>query len=544
VRSSTRFLIVLCGLTFFVGLNRPAISDSDEAYYAEAGREMLETGDWLTPQYNYQPRFQKPVLFYWLAAGTYAVTGVHETAARLWSALAGLGLALLTRACAARWYDARTGAMAGAVAATSFGYAAVARLSLPDLPLALLICAAIWATLRAIDEKEAKPSSRWLVGAALAAGLAVLAKGPVGLAIPVIVVLPVVLVEGSWRRIPPRHGAVALLVFGIVAIPWYAVMGIQHGWTYLNGFFIGDNLERFATTRFNDPRPVWYYVPIAIAGLLPWSFLAGALWAPFADLIRRRRRLRPMELRLLLWAALPLLFYTISIGKQPRYILPILPPLAVLLARGIVRSQDDHRDRSLRWGGVAAGLLFLLLALAIFRGRFLLVGTSTSSVIAGLATIGVGGLALVALSAAASRYVPKAIAVVSAVTMAVLPYTIVPPRYRDPAVVMAAEVKARHRPGAAVGSYRVLVRNLIFYTHLPQEDLFNQERLHDLVGRSEPILCVIGEDELHRLERERNVKLRRLAEVEYFNAATAKPRTLISPDRDRDVEKIVLVANY
>src|SRR5688572_20192528 len=102
VRRSVLILALTSCFTFFLGLGRPAISDSDEAFYAEAAREMVEGGDWVTPRFNYEERWQKPILYYWLTAATYVVTGPSEWAARLWSALSGLGLVLLTWAAARR----------------------------------------------------------------------------------------------------------------------------------------------------------------------------------------------------------------------------------------------------------------------------------------------------------------------------------------------------------------------------------------------------------------------------------------------------------
>jgi 4-amino-4-deoxy-L-arabinose transferase-like glycosyltransferase len=128
-------LLFLSFVTFFVGLGRPAITDSDEAFYAEAAREMVQGGDWLTPHYNYVYRWQKPILYYWLTAVTYTIFGASEYAARLWSALSGVALAFMTWK-VGRQLTARddTGWLAGAVAATCFGYVVIARLALPDLP--------------------------------------------------------------------------------------------------------------------------------------------------------------------------------------------------------------------------------------------------------------------------------------------------------------------------------------------------------------------------------------------------------------------------
>src|SRR5918993_3370300 len=131
VHSITLPLLLLAALTFFTGLGRGAITDSDEAFYAESAREMVASGDWLTPHYNYEPRFQKPVLYYWLTSATYLVTGPSELGARLWAAIAGLGLVLVTAAAGRRWYDETTGLLAGAIVATSFGYFSIGRMALP-----------------------------------------------------------------------------------------------------------------------------------------------------------------------------------------------------------------------------------------------------------------------------------------------------------------------------------------------------------------------------------------------------------------------------
>src|SRR5262249_20566002 len=137
-------LMAICALTFFAGLGRGAIGDSDEAFYAESGREMIESGDWVTPHYNYEYRFQKPILFYWLAAATQRVARADHAPARFPSALAGLALTLMTFFCGLRWFDSRSGLLAGAIVATSFGYFSMARTALPDLPLAFFIAAATW----------------------------------------------------------------------------------------------------------------------------------------------------------------------------------------------------------------------------------------------------------------------------------------------------------------------------------------------------------------------------------------------------------------
>jgi 4-amino-4-deoxy-L-arabinose transferase-like glycosyltransferase len=306
-------LLLLAALTFFAGLGRGAITDSDEAFYAEASREMVASGDWITPHYNYEPRFQKPILYYWLTAATYFVTGASETGARLWAALAGVGLVLVTAAAGRRWYDETTGILAGAIVATNFGYFSIGRMALPDLPLTFFITMAIWAALVSTLEQERNPR-KFVILAALGLGLGFLVKGPVGVIIPLIVILPVLMIERRSIGLNPADIVLGFIVFLAVAMPWYLVMWMRHGNEYLRGFFVGDNFERFATDRFNDPRPWWFYLPVVAGGLLPWAPLMLVWLGPLTQFVRGRRAVGTIDLRLLLWALLPLAFYSISVG--------------------------------------------------------------------------------------------------------------------------------------------------------------------------------------------------------------------------------------
>ena len=221
-------LVLLAALTFFAGLGRGAITDSDEAFYAESAREMVASGDWLTPHYNYEPRFQKPVLYYWLTAVTDVILGTTEMAARWWAAVAGFGLVLVTAAAGRRWYDESTGLLAGAIVATNFGYFSIGRMALPDLPLTFCITLAIWAALVATLEQERSPR-QWVLLASLALGLGFLMKGPVGLIIPALVIVPVLLIERRSIALTPSDIVLGFFVCVAVAVPWYAMMWLRHG---------------------------------------------------------------------------------------------------------------------------------------------------------------------------------------------------------------------------------------------------------------------------------------------------------------------------
>jgi 4-amino-4-deoxy-L-arabinose transferase-like glycosyltransferase len=554
VSRRTLFLTLLAALTFFAGLGRGAITDSDEAFYAEAAREMIETGDWLTPTFNYQTRFQKPVLYYWLTAATYLVAGVTEAAARFWSACAGLGLVLVTASAARRWFDERTSLVAGAITATTFGYFAMARAALPDLPLAFFITLATFASLVAMGEEQRR--RRWVIVAAGSMALGMLTKGPVAVVLPALVVGALLLIERRRPRISGADLVAGASVLVLIAAPWYLAMWLVHGTGYVYGFFVGDNFERFATARFNEPRPWWFYAPVIAGGLLPWTPMALVWLAPTWRFLRRQHRLGAIELRLLLWAVLPLLFYTMSIGKQPRYVLPVLPPMAILLAASIVHRTHDwpssngipirrSLNRSVVVGCGLSGIVLMGLGLLLHYLRGSLaheVGGMDATLAAVL--IGVAGAVVVGVSASpAWPKAPLAIALAAAVSLTALHFGALSSAGEDSVEQMARLVHRERRADEAVTAYEAFVRNLVFYTRIRQEEVYSDEQFAAFLGRPERVLAVVPLATLERVGRDRHVTHRRLAELPYFDSGALRLSMLVSSGPPRSSERVVLVTN-
>ena len=550
-------LVGVCALTFFVGLGRPALTDSDEAFYAESAREMIERSDWLTPYYNGEPRFDKPVLYYWLVAASYVAAGSSPGAARFPAALAGVGLVLVTFFCARRWYDGPTALLAGLIGATSAGIVATARQALPDLPLAFFVTLATWAALVALLDDPRRPLDRserrlWLLLAGLAAAGGFLVKGPVGPALTAVVVLPLLALD--WRR----HGVLlrvtavdlglASAVFLIVALPWYAAMAAEHGAGYLDRFFLAENLDRFATDRYNAPRPAWYYLPIVAGGLLPWSpFMI--LWLPALRRVRRGA-LDSCALRLAVWAAAPLAFYTLSVGKQPRYILPLLTPLAILLAHAMVRALDGSTTTRKIFvaAGAAAGVLVLSIGGLTYRARPLLVEWSPAVTVGVPAAVLLAGAAIVAASLAAWRHAPRAggipaLVAAAAIVMAVGAHLVVLASPGPAPVERVAAMLAATRGGdEPYGRHRVFNRNLVYYTRRPHVELPALQAARNFLESSRRVLCVLREEDAAHFRRD-GLRLQRLGEVRYLNTGNLNLRTLLNPDPDIYLQRIVLVAN-
>ena len=547
-------LIGICLLTFFAGLGAPAIADSDEAFYAESAREMVELGDWLTPHFNYIYRFEKPILYYWLVAIAYTVAGVSEAAARFPSALAGLGLTLLTFGAARRYFDSPTAFLAGLITATSFGYVALARQALPDLTLAFFITLATWASLVAwiaptdTDAGGPDPAVRtiWVIVAALGAAGAFLTKGPIGLALPALVVGPLLLWNGWVRRAPLQVRlpdlALGAGVFVVIAAPWYLAMTFEHGLAYLDRFFIAENLDRFATTRYNAPRPVWFYLPIILGGLLPWSPFV-LLWGPmirrgFSDGIARATT----GLQLGWWAVAPLAFYTVSYGKQPRYVLPILPPLAILLARAI-RHQlaTRHVSRTFAASVTVAGILIAGMGLTLYRARHLLTEWDVGWVYLAAGAIIASGCAVLACLRRPS-WVPGALAASAIVVTLVTHLVALSSPGPAPVERVSALLATERSRGQSYGRYAVLRRNLIFYTRAPFIELPIERAMRDYLGQPDRVLCVLPSEEMTRL-RAAGVSIRSLGEVRYLNTGDLTLGVLLDPDPARYVRRVAVVTN-
>ncbi len=550
VRARVISLLLLAALTFAAGLGRQALSDGDEGYYAEASREMVESGDWLTPRFNYEDRWQKPVLYYWVTAAVFAVAGPSEWGARALSAVSGVLLVLLTYGMGRRLLNDDDEAwVSAAIVATCYGYFTLARLALPDLPLALFITLTIfW----------------WLEGryrlAAVAAGLGLLDKGPLAVLIPGIVLLPL-----AWRErratlpqglrpvsLAPAHLAVAAVLCLAVAAPWYLAMFARHGVPYLQSFFVGDNLERFATARFNEPRSLLFYVPIVVGGFFPWmAFLLVLPWQRLRGLASRAASLSAVEWRLVCWAAVPLLFFTASVGKQPRYILPVLPPLALLVGASLARhvrgaaNGDVGRARALRVACWATAVTLGLLAILLFRAGPVLINVHPWMTLAGILAFALGGVT-VAWTALRHEWahLPTRMAVSACAVLLAVQFGALAGRRPEAVEIVAAQIRAERQSSEPIGTFRVLDRNLTFYTGLKQVALYDDGQVQGFLASPDRVLLVARAQDLERLRAASpGVPLVALGSVDYMDPASIRLSTLLSPDPRRDVTDLILVAN-
>jgi len=337
-------------------LGSPPLLGPDEPRYARVAVEMHRSGDSVTPTLQGRPWLEKPPLYYWLAGSAFGALGETEAAARLPSVAAALLFVGATALAGARLYGARAGLHAAFVLGLSVLTFAYGRAAAMDMLLAATLTAGlglIGLRLLGIAGGLAVPA-----GAALL-GLATQAKGPIGFLLPGLVVAGFVLATRDWSLLRRVLSPAGLVLFLAVAGPWYYRVYAAQGRAFVDVFLLDHNVQRFTSTIHHHPGAWHYYVGIVLAGLFPWS---GLLVPAFAGL---RPRVSRTDLFVLLWFALPFAFFTAAGSKLPGYILPCLPPLALLMGRAARAFAAGDGPRAPNAVRAAVPALTLLLALPL-----------------------------------------------------------------------------------------------------------------------------------------------------------------------------------
>jgi 4-amino-4-deoxy-L-arabinose transferase-like glycosyltransferase len=350
-------LILFAGLFFFWGLGSMGLTDRDEGRNAEAGREMLETGDWISPTFNYEPRYAKPVLVYWLMSASYRVFGVSETAARLPSALFGLGLILMTYWFIARLRDPVTALLGALMLLLNFELISLNRMALTDSVLIFFTTLALYAFWLGFEAAERQRHWLWFLYIGMAIGT--LAKGPVGLLVPLVTIALYLTMTTQWTRFWQEGKPLAgLALVAVLALPWYLVMWSIHGSDYAASAQ-ANTVGRFLSPMEGHSFSWFFYVPVLLLGFFPWSGWLPFAWYQAYRSWREARgqglagedrdnaegppsRLSPLapdhlsaqrlEWFAAAWILGTFVFFTLSSTRLPHYIGPLFPAAAILTA--------------------------------------------------------------------------------------------------------------------------------------------------------------------------------------------------------------------
>jgi 4-amino-4-deoxy-L-arabinose transferase-like glycosyltransferase len=323
----------------FFGLSGMGLVGPDEPRYASIAHEMASSGDWITPRLWGSPWFEKPALLYWMIGLAFRCGLGEDVAPRVPVALASLAFLIFYFRVLRREFGAAAAGYASIILATCAGWLAYSQIGATDLPMSAAFAAAMLLSLGWIERGE----RRGLIATGVLLGVAVLAKGLV----PLLLAVPMVWMgRRRWRDLiwPALAGL-------LVAAPWYAAVTWRHGWLFLNDFFGRHHFQRFAADALMHQQRFWFYLPVLLAGLFPWTPLVVSLFYRRLFDDRRARFLAA-------WVLFGFVFFSASTNKLPGYLLPLLPAVAALAGLALARRENA------RWYLAAVAALLGVLPLA------------------------------------------------------------------------------------------------------------------------------------------------------------------------------------
>jgi len=390
--STARFLWILLILStlylcYFHNLGALGLVGPDEPRYAWIARDMQETGDWVTPRLYGKPWFEKPPLYYWGAALSFKFFGVSEASARLPSAISALLATLALAWLALRLYGAESARWLLLLLPTTVGMIGFSHAAATDMPFAAMLTIAMVFAAQLLNlVPSATPQSQsgtpstssvrsftsltsstsftsFFFGLFL--GLATLAKGPAAIILSGGAVLLWAVFTKRWRDAFRCLHPIAIASFCLTALPWY-ILCARRNPDFFRVFIIEHNFNRFLTPQFQHIQPIWYYVPIFILGIFPWIFFHALAKLQFLANWIDKLPETSSQAFFLAWAGFTFFFFTLSQSKLPGYIMPAIPPMALLMANAAASTARDP-NRSPRWPVLGTGLTLLVFGIVLQR---------------------------------------------------------------------------------------------------------------------------------------------------------------------------------
>ena len=327
-------IIILFSYIFlFYALGDYSLKEPDEGRYAEVPREMVETGDYIVPHLNYVRYFEKPPLLYWAVAISYKLFGVNEWSFRFTNAAYAFLIVLFLYFFTRKWFNRKIALLSGLILISSFGFFSMARIVTTDMCFSFLLFASL---LCFYDFYRNKKNVFLYLFYALA-GLATLAKGPVSVILLGCTILIFLITEKNISFLKELKWIKGMAIYGIVVLPWIIAISLREK-EFLYFFIIDQHFLRFATTQHKRSGPFYYFLPVLIGGMFPWS-----IFIPRSIIKLWQKR----ELRLfIIWSAVVFVFFSMSGSKLPPYILPIFPALSLVLGVFFYENRNNYADRT------------------------------------------------------------------------------------------------------------------------------------------------------------------------------------------------------
>jgi 4-amino-4-deoxy-L-arabinose transferase-like glycosyltransferase len=354
-------LVIFLGVFYALWIGSHALFTPDEGRYSEVAREMVASGDYITPRLNGVAFLDKPVLYYWLQASAIQLFGLKEWALRFWPAALGILCAMMTYVSGRLLFNRRTGIIAALILTTSPLYYGGSHYANLDLEVASLIGDALLCFIAGIQSTSPRLKNILLYAAYIFAGLAALTKGLIGIVFPAMIIGAWVILLNRWNTLLKMNLFTGLLIFLLITAPWY-LLAQRATPEFFHFFFVTQQVSRFLTTQeFNSKAAAWFYIPIVIGGFFPWSMFLVQAVARNIRQVWQDRQQHATELFLLLWFFIIFIFFSVPRSKTVGYILPIFPTCALLVGNYISAYWEQAKVTGLR----VAIILFMGLCLAL-----------------------------------------------------------------------------------------------------------------------------------------------------------------------------------
>jgi 4-amino-4-deoxy-L-arabinose transferase-like glycosyltransferase len=497
-------LVVTCLTLFFFRLGADPLGGIDESKHASTSKDMVLSGDWVTPRYNGENFYDKTPLYNWLAAISFLLFGFTEFAARLPAALLGSGCVMITYWLARRMFGPVVAFLSALVLATSAEYIVLSRVVVHDISLAFFVTHAL--TLFFVgykNEKHRRPA--FLIGYA-ALGFAVLAKGPVGVVLPMMIIgLFLIYKRQLWFLKEMRIGW-GVLIFFSVAAPWYILISVRNP-DYTEYFFLKQNIGSFLSQQSRHPKPFYYYIPVLMGGLFPWSlFLPLAVYRAF-----RKRSAENGDglIFALIWFGVVLIFFSLASSKLGTYILPLFPAASVLV--GVLwydllygPNRALHKGVFYSYLPFAAIVPLVLIYVLLFPPSSLTTDAPLNLSLVYFLGIWAAGCALFSFGLVTKRKYKAFIGSIAgmAASLFLLVLIFIAP-ILGPNVSgkeLALKLDKLMKPGESIKFYIKARASFLFYTDRKAELLQNPQQLKEYMNSGQRVYCVFKHDDWEDVE--------------------------------------------
>ncbi len=349
------FLLALfTGSLFFIYLGSRPLTVPDEGNYAEIIREMAASRNWITPYLNEIKFFEKPILLYWLGTIAIKIGGVSIWSLRSVNAVLALFLCLFTYFTGRKIYNRKTGILSALILSTTLLFFIFAQNITTDMPVAVFTTITLWCFLLGVHAQN-RARFLYLTLAAASSGFAVLSKGLIGIILPAMIILFWMIWVKEYKLLKKVYFTWCIFIFLSIALPWHLIVTLKNP-EFLYIYFFKHHLLRFATKTVGHPEPFWFYLPVLCMGFFPWI-----VFLPKTIQYARSKN----DNFLLIWAMVILIFFTIATSKLTSYILPAIPPLALLTAKYISHQLDKPSHEELKFEFTLIFIFMCILALTL-----------------------------------------------------------------------------------------------------------------------------------------------------------------------------------